>query len=50
MLVTVEHSHVRNYGNAMSAWAEGSGSLIRICARELENFDGIHSGIKLVNM
>lgn len=53
ILVSVEHSKERSYKNAMTAWVEkgamkmGPDHLMKVCARELQNFDGIHEGIKI---
>jgi len=53
IFVSVEHTgNKRSLQNAMTAWVErneqpGAGHVCKICARELQNFDGIHSGIKI---
>ena len=53
-MVSVEHRQPRVFRNAMTAWIEknvrNNGSTeYRICARELQNFDGVHRGIKVVS-
>ena len=52
---SVEHSKRRNYQNAMTVWSEITPIHfnrldVRICARELQNFDGIHKDIKIVSI
>ena len=55
--MSVEHTIAKSYTNAMTAWVEtndkmmagGIGNQIRVCTRELQNFDGIHKGIKIVS-
>ncbi|XP_057294911.1 uncharacterized protein LOC130623439 isoform X2 [Hydractinia symbiolongicarpus] len=46
---TVEHTKLRAYENAMTAWAEETKfrSGYNVCARELQNFDGVHEGIRI---
>ena len=54
---SVEHKEKKNYQNAMTVWSEISGSsssffstkYVRVCAREFQNFDGIHKGIVVVS-
>ena len=51
---SVEHSEAKDYKNAMTVWSEITLSrsgrrVIRVCARELQNFDGIHKGIIIVS-
>eukprot|EP00111_Clytia_hemisphaerica_P020369 TCONS_00060002-protein len=52
IMVSVEHQQPRAFRNAMTAWIEqharNNGSTeYRICARELQNFDGVHRDIKV---
>ena len=50
---SIEHPQKKNYKNAMTVWSEittrSSVKDIRVCARELQNFDGIHKGIIVVS-
>jgi hypothetical protein len=46
VLVSVEHNK-NKYTDAMTAWSEVNNGSLRICARELRNFDGHHQGVKL---
>jgi len=53
MLVSVEHT-IKGYTNAMNAWSEAHMNMtnngmpaIQVCARELQNFDGLHKGVRL---
>merc|ERR1719318_1603330 len=48
LLVSVEHTNKESYKDAMTAWVEYSESgTVKLCARELQNFDGIHQGVRL---
>jgi len=54
---TTLHHHQSNYRNAMTLWTEYAPSIeslnntdIRICARELQNFDGRHEGVVVVSI
>jgi len=49
VLVSVEHGASRVFTNAMTAWIEktSNGQVFKVCARELQNFDGIHKNIKI---
>lgn len=53
---SVQHTEPKGYENAMTVWSEITTSsphgqkLVRICARELQNFDGIHKGIIVVRI
>lgn len=50
VLVSVEHKQSREFRNAMTAWVEKGnvkGYMWKICARELQNFDGVHEHIKI---
>jgi hypothetical protein len=46
VLVSVEHKP-NKYTDAMTAWSEVNNGTLRLCARELRNFDGHHQGVKL---
>ena len=54
VIVSVEHGRKEQYSDAMTAWIERSASnnsdhrLMRICSRELQNFDGYHRNISIV--
>ena len=49
--VSVEHTKRRTYTNAMTAWMEsGPSGYLHVCTRELQNFDGMHEGIRLVSL
>lgn len=50
---SVEHLEAKDYKNAMTVWSEittsrSGDTAVRVCARELQNFDGIHKGIIIV--
>lgn len=49
IFATVEHTRTRTYEDAITTWVETVSYRygIRVCARELQNFDGIHEGIKI---
>ena len=51
--VSIEHPQKKNYKNAMTVWSEittrSYNEDVRVCARELQNFDGIHQGIIVVS-
>ncbi|XP_057295079.1 uncharacterized protein LOC130623591 isoform X2 [Hydractinia symbiolongicarpus] len=50
LFVSVEHTHRNMFKNAMTAWFEVNSFFfgnLKVCARELQNFDGTHSGIRL---
>ena len=50
---SIEHPQKKNYKNAMTVWSEittrSSTKDVRVCARELQNFNGIHKGIIVVS-
>ena len=52
---SIEHPERSNYQNAMTVWSEISSRYdyypkdIKVCARELQNFDGIHKDIMVVS-
>jgi len=47
VIVSVEHTK-NKYTDAMTAWSEiNENGTLRLCARELRNFDGLHEGVKL---
>ena len=55
---SIENQERKNYQNAMTVWSEITSSsssffstkYVRVCARELQNFDGIHKGIIVVSI
>ena len=57
-MTSVEHTKRRTFKNAMTVWTEyknvtskynnGSTTYTYVCVRELQNFDGVHEGIKVV--
>ena len=52
---SIEHPRKMNYQNAMTVWTEITRRSsytkdVRVCARELQNFDGIHKGIIVVSI
>ena len=51
--VSIEHPQKKNYKNAMTVWPEitirSYTKDVRVCARELQNFDGINKGIIVVS-
>ena len=48
--VSVSHTKPKDYSNAMTVWAEVKHqSLVFVCARELQNFDGVHEGVVIVS-
>ena len=57
VIASVEHPKRNNFQNAMTVWTEvtrhqgwySDYENIRICARELQNFDGAHKDIKVVS-
>ena len=58
IIASVEHPKRNNFQNAMTVWTEvmrhqnwyHSYEVIRVCARELQNFDGIHENITVVSI
>ena len=50
---SVSHSKPNSYSDAMTVWSEvqtnGYSHSVRVCARELQNFDGLHEGIVVVS-
>ena len=55
VIASVYHSKPKNYQNAMTVWAELQPVsyrqfAVRVCARELQNFDGKHEGIEVVSL
>ena len=51
MFLTVIHtSPPKNKHDATSVWAEDvNNNNFKACVRELKNFDGVHSGVKVVS-
>jgi len=52
VIVSISHSKAKNYRNAMTAWSDLTTSFstrLKICARELQNFDGVHDGVLVVS-
>lgn len=51
LLASVEHTKKNNFQNAMTVWTErrvyNGFNYFYLCARELQNFDGIHEGVKV---
>lgn len=53
IFVSVEHTREDNYADAITAWSEihtvanTTFKFVRVCARELQNFEGEHKGVKL---
>lgn len=48
--VSVSHSKPKVYSNAMTVWAEIRNLFqVFVCARELQNFDGVHKGVIIVS-
>ena len=51
---SIEHPERLDYQNAMTVWSEittrSTIKDVRVCARELQNFDGIHKGIIVVSV
>uniref|UniRef100_A0A7M5WI73 Uncharacterized protein n=1 Tax=Clytia hemisphaerica TaxID=252671 RepID=A0A7M5WI73_9CNID len=50
VFASAHHLEARNLQNAMTVWAEKTRRSsnyvsIRVCARELQNFDGVHKGV-----
>ena len=48
-IVSISHTKAQNYHNAMSVWADLTSSSLKVCSRELQNFDGIHEGVLVVS-
>ena len=48
--VSVEHTQRRTYTNPTTVWVEALYNGRFVCVRELQNFDGMHNGIKFVKM
>ena len=49
-LTVIHTSPPKNKHDATSVWAEDvNNNNFKACVRELKNFDGVHSGIKLVS-
>ena len=49
--VSVTHTEPRSFSNAMTVWTERDRrfGFAFVCARELQNFDGIHKGVVVVS-
>ena len=53
VFASIEHPRKKNYQNAMTVWSEvttrsSNTKDVRVCARELQNFNGVHQGIIVV--
>ena len=49
-MASISHAHLKDYRNAMTVWTQLYSSRFRICARELQNFDGIHKDVLVVGL
>jgi len=51
VIVAISHSKPKSYQNAMTVWTDiiPFEYAFKICARELQNFDGIHEGVLVVS-
>jgi len=48
-IVSISHMKPKSYQNVMTVWTELSFSRFKVCARELQNFDGVHEGVLVVS-